>query len=180
MILKDKALLENLTRKYGKKMIMNEISSAVLTRAAERATKFNRKHQAETFRRGATEAKHREDKLKLDKLASGRYGTTDDCAVYNIYVNGDINGILVELGTRYIIFNDGTNGALLNIKDYINKELGMQYSVGYLNVNEFAEDLYHEIPAKPVARALAATIHDHFSDLVEDGTYYDWHYYAEL
>ena len=180
MILKDKALLENLTRKYGKKMIMNEISSAVLTRAAEKATKFNRKHQAEAFRRGATEAKHREAKLKLDKLASGRYGTTNDCAIYNIYVNGDINGILVELGTTYVIFNDGTEEALLNIRDYINRELGMQRSERYLDVNDFAADLYHYIPAKPVARALAATLHDNFSDLVEDGTYYDWHYFAEL
>lgn len=180
MILKDKALLENLTRKYGKKMIMNEISSAVLTRAAEKAARFNRKHQAETFKRGASEDKYREAKIKLDKLASGRYVTSDDCAIYNIYVNGDVNGILIELGSRYIIFNDGTNEALLNIRDYINRELGMQHSAGYLNINEFADDLYHEIPAKPVARALAATLHDHFSDLVEDGTFYDWHYFAEL
>lgn len=43
MLLKDKLMLETLTRKYGKNNFINEISQETISNAASKARKLNRR-----------------------------------------------------------------------------------------------------------------------------------------
>ena len=61
MLLKDKLMLESLTRKYGKNNIINEISQETISNAASKARKLNRRSQAKYF---SDEYKRREDLIR--------------------------------------------------------------------------------------------------------------------
>lgn len=61
MLIKDKLILESLTRKYGKNNIINEISQETISNAASKARKLNRRSQAKYF---SNEYQRREELIK--------------------------------------------------------------------------------------------------------------------
>lgn len=65
MLRKDKALLESLTKKYGKKTILNEISSETIGKAMVKANKLGRYKQGEYFSNGLV---RKEEKMVEDIL----------------------------------------------------------------------------------------------------------------
>jgi hypothetical protein len=65
MLRKDKALLENLTRKYGKNYILNEISSETIKNAMVKADNLGRRKQRDYFANGLV---RKEEKMVEDIL----------------------------------------------------------------------------------------------------------------
>lgn len=61
MLRKDKALLESLTKKYGRNNIINEISQETISNSATKARKLNRHSQAKYF---SNEYQRREELIK--------------------------------------------------------------------------------------------------------------------
>ena len=68
MLRKDKALLESLTKKYGKNYILNEISRETIGRARDEAERLGRKIQTKYFTQGYEERLNKETLSNIDMI----------------------------------------------------------------------------------------------------------------
>ena len=69
MLVKDKALLESLTRKYGKNYILNEISRETIISARDKADKLGRLNQRDYFANGLARKEEKMAKDIIDNLS---------------------------------------------------------------------------------------------------------------
>ena len=69
MLRRDKALLESLTKKYGKNYILNEISRETIISARDKADKLGRRRQREYFSNGLARKEEKMVKDIIDNLS---------------------------------------------------------------------------------------------------------------
>jgi hypothetical protein len=90
MLRKDKVLLESLTKKYGKRNILNEISKELLIRARDKSKELKRYYQYRLFNNALGEISPKyKDNLYLEEFAS-----EEGNAYYIVYKNGEICAVI--------------------------------------------------------------------------------------
>jgi hypothetical protein len=141
MLRKDKALLERLTKKYGRNYILNEISNELITKARDKASKTGRRYQQMFFqeefdRRERLQRTKNEERKKreLDKVLSNlSLELLFDHLGYEFYVdknypiavgwNGD-DQIMISVGERiYPSFENEDNYIASRICETLNIDI---------------------------------------------------------
>ena len=145
MLRKDKALLESLTKKYGKNYILNEISYELATKARDKAEKDGRTYQKMFFQEEVDKRKKRE----LDKILNNlSLELLFDDFGYEFYVdknypivigwNGD-DQINISVGEEiYPFFKDNDDYLLSYICDTFNIDINY---IEYIGVDRVAKDI---------------------------------------
>jgi hypothetical protein len=145
MLRKDKALLERLTRKYGRNYILNEISYELAKRARDKAEKDGRTYQKMYFK----EEVDKREKRELDNILSNlSLELFFDYYGYGFYVDKNypiavgVNGedqIMISVGEEiYPFFKDDTDYLANYICDTLNIDIN---DIGYIDVDRVAKNI---------------------------------------
>lgn len=194
MLKKDKALLESLTKRYGKNNVLNELENKTITNAFIKAKYRNRWQQAKTF---GDEISNRIEKnidnLELEPIFRG---VDWEDIVVKIFINKDEKNPIAFLYLNNIKGVETVNVAAKDVpreddlKHYYLKNIlkkfnqltnnNIQYNnIGYIPVSSIWQFADFEFYDKKTAREFTNAINI-LNNLFGTGVSVDWHdYYSQ-